>query len=259
MLCECNQDVLDEKEIDYIQKYNSFNNGYNQDLGGSGCRGYKHTEEEILKMRKIQNPKAVLQIDEKLNVVAEFMSCSHAGKVTGFSIRGIKAVCNRVNHQKTIGGYYWVYKDEYDSGTVDWCYYLNKKNQGERKVSQYDLEMNLIKVWDSISQIEKTLGFAMSQIIKNCKFQSKTAYNYIWRYTDEYTEEQYKNDLKIKHSPTPDKTKKKIAQYDLNMNQIAIFDSVSVITKQYGFHRAGISACCRGEQKSSHGFIWKYI
>lgn len=259
VLCECDLGSLDSAEAEYIQKYQSYTNGYNQDLGGAGCRGYKHTDEEIQKMRQIQKPKAVLQIDKELNVVAEFASCSHAGKTTGFSIRGIKAVCNRVNHQKTIGGYYWVYKEEFDSSTVDWGYYLNKNNQEKKKISQYNLKMELVKIWDSMSQIENELGFSMSQIVRNCKFNSRTAYNCIWRYTDEYTTEQYERDLHSNYCPTPDKTKKKIAQYDLNMNQIAIFDSVSAVTKQYGFHRAAISACCRGEQKSSHGFIWKYI
>ena len=30
-------------------------------------------------------------------------------------------------------------------------------------------------------------------------------------------------------------------------------------TKKYGFSRAFIGACCRGDQKTSHGYIWRYI
>jgi len=44
---------LDDKEIDYIQKYNSFHKngrGYNMTLGGEGTNGYVFTEEDKQKM-----------------------------------------------------------------------------------------------------------------------------------------------------------------------------------------------------------------
>ena len=37
--------ILNSKEIEYIEKYNSFTNGYNMTIGGDGTVGYKHTEE----------------------------------------------------------------------------------------------------------------------------------------------------------------------------------------------------------------------
>lgn len=36
---------LDKLEIYYIAKYDSFNNGYNETIGGGAIRGYKHSEE----------------------------------------------------------------------------------------------------------------------------------------------------------------------------------------------------------------------
>ena len=38
-------DELNEKEIYYIDKYDSFNNGYNMTEGSRGSRGLHHTEE----------------------------------------------------------------------------------------------------------------------------------------------------------------------------------------------------------------------
>lgn len=46
--CETEEELwfwLDEWETYYIEKYNSFYDGYNSTLGGKGVRGYKHTEE----------------------------------------------------------------------------------------------------------------------------------------------------------------------------------------------------------------------
>ena len=47
---ECSIDELDEKEIFYIQEYDSHVNGYNNTDGGGGIRGWKHSEEFKKKM-----------------------------------------------------------------------------------------------------------------------------------------------------------------------------------------------------------------
>jgi group I intron endonuclease len=43
-LLECNNDLLNEKEIEYIEKYNTYSKGYNETIGGDGKRGYKHKQ-----------------------------------------------------------------------------------------------------------------------------------------------------------------------------------------------------------------------
>ena len=258
VLEECLEHQLNEKEQYYIEEYESYENGYNLDRGGAGCPGYKHTEEEIAKMRLIQNPKEVLQLDMNLNIVAEWVSCSHAGKTLGLSIRGIKAVCNRINRQKTIGGYYWIYKEEYENNTVDWDYYLNINESKPIRVSQYSLDMCLIKVWDSIYQICQECGYTASQITRNCRFDSKTAYNFIWRFTDSYTDEQYKKDCETEFKPTPNNSAIRISQYDLHMNLIRIWDSMRCITLECGWSSNGIRESCESLTKTSHDFVWRY-
>ena len=52
--------VLLEKEIDYISKYNSFENGYNMTTGGDGTIGYKHTEETKRKISNLSNPNCLI-------------------------------------------------------------------------------------------------------------------------------------------------------------------------------------------------------
>ena len=41
---ECNDELLDEKEIYYIKLYNTYQNGYNAALGGSGHQKYNYDE-----------------------------------------------------------------------------------------------------------------------------------------------------------------------------------------------------------------------
>lgn len=181
ILEECQECDLDEREQYYIKLYDSYNNGYNLDIGGGGCKGYKHTDEEIYKMRMIQNPKMVLQIDKQRNVVREWMSCSHAGKTLGLSIRGIKAVCDRVNHQKTMGGYIWVYKEEYENSTVDWDYYMNNNKVEPKQVGQYDMDDKLIKIYPSMYSVQKD-GHSLSCVAKCCNEQQKYHHGYKWHF-----------------------------------------------------------------------------
>ena len=44
ILCYCDEDELNDREIEFIEKYDSFRNGYNCTEGGDGVLGYKHTD-----------------------------------------------------------------------------------------------------------------------------------------------------------------------------------------------------------------------
>lgn len=57
------------------------------------------------------------------------------------------------------------------------------KKRWSKKVNQYDLNMNLIKTWDSIADAQNTLG--ISHISDCCKGKRKIAGNFLWRYKDE--------------------------------------------------------------------------
>ena len=91
----CEIDNLDERELWWISHYDCLKSGYNQASGGIGCRGYKHTDEEISKMRKIQNPKPVLQLDRDLNIVTRWESASQAAKTLGVWALAIKIVARK--------------------------------------------------------------------------------------------------------------------------------------------------------------------
>ena len=50
----------------------------------------------------------------------------------------------------------------------------------------------------------------------------------------------------------------KVVQMDLDGNFLKVWDSFSEIKKELGFHHSTISDCCRGKQKQSKGYKWKY-
>lgn len=51
---------------------------------------------------------------------------------------------------------------------------------------------------------------------------------------------------------------RQVIQYDIYGNQIKCWDAISDISTELGFATTNISKCCKGEIKSSNGFIFLY-
>lgn len=60
---------------------------------------------------------------------------------------------------------------------------INRQDMS-KKVAQYTLDGELVKVWDSINECGRN-GFDASTISKCCKGKKKTHKGYIWKYIDE--------------------------------------------------------------------------
>lgn len=67
LIISCDESLLNEMEIYYIDKYNTYNNGYNRTLGGSGVSTLALDPDKVLKVYK--------QLGN-MQKVAEHFSCS---------------------------------------------------------------------------------------------------------------------------------------------------------------------------------------
>lgn len=52
------------------------------------------------------------------------------------------------------------------------------------KISQYDINGNLIRIWESISDIQRELGYFSSNICKCCKGKINSYKGYVWKYAE---------------------------------------------------------------------------
>ena len=126
-----------------------------------------------------------------------------------------------------------------------------------KKVVQYDMQGNLIKIWDSISDVKRELNLNQGNIGKCCANESggnawKTVGGYIWRYFgEELTKEHIEWCSKRKNS-------RLIAQYSLSGEFIRVFESMSEAELKTGINHSNISACCNGRREAVGGYIWKY-
>ena len=150
---ECSDEVLNEREIFWIEYYNSFKNGYNATKGGDG-RSYLDYDVVVTTYNEL---KSLTETAKRLEISSKQVQII-------LKARGIKI---------------------YTSQEV------NRVKNGI-SINQYDLEGNYIKTFPSIKNAAIELGIlkspkdrgCTSHISDVCKNKRKTAYGYIWKYAD---------------------------------------------------------------------------
>jgi hypothetical protein len=116
-----------------------------------------------------------------------------------------------------------------------------------RKIIQFDLNRNKINEFTSIANASKILKLSCNSIHSCCKLKQIQTGGFIFRY--------------IEDAGIVSEKKEKIRlifQYDLNMEKINEFKSVSDASEKLSISRRFIVSCCNFKQKQSNGFIFMY-
>lgn len=169
------------------------------------------------------------------------------------------------------------HKDENRSNNhvenLEWCsYYYNATyNNAHKKraknlskdVYQYNKDGQLVGIYPNTRAAAKVIGAQPGNVSTSCKYEKGTVKGYIFSYRElsevdvlERYEHQCKLGCSEKNHPA---ISKKVAQYDSNLNLVATFPSANEAHRQLGYALSGITSTCRGEHKTCHGFIFKYI
>lgn len=260
----CKAEDLNEKEKYWIDYCNSYNNGYNLDYGGDGIPGYKHTEIEISKMRKANNPLVVLQFDLNFKLIDRYEGgIVHAKKKYGYTKECIKRCCEHKG-KLTYKDSYWVYEIEYENENFSWQKYLdqipicninkNKQCVTSRKIQQYDLDFNLVRSWNNINELCLN-GFNKNTIITICnKRKNKKLYKgYIWTYEDYDFSDEYFNDVKAISTYNP--LSKPVLSYDIIRCKTVLYESISKASESVKIDSACISYAIKNKSISA-GYFW---
>lgn len=196
ILEECTQINVDDREKYWIRETNSMDEqyGYNLAIGGKGTYGFKHTQEELKKMRKALQYDRVYQFNAKLELLSIYESPSHASKANNYITECILLRCeHRIKKMSLYKNCYWIFESEYLSSNFSWENYMENISQVSQKpkkpyrekhrICQYDLTGNLVKIWESYSDL-KSAGYNTSQIGGICRHSrgKKTAKGYIWAF-----------------------------------------------------------------------------
>jgi group I intron endonuclease len=186
---ECNADQLDEREIYWGSYYNVLTEaGLNLKLGNG--RG-KVSNETKLKISTANKGKAgkyertnhikaltgkansikIFQFERNGKLVQEWESIAKAELEFGKGIKDNLAKTTKSSH-----GFIWSYSNIFPG--------YNTLHGNNIKIIQKSKEKYIIKEWNSLSEIEKTLGYPTSNISSCCRGKQKSAYGYIWKYKE---------------------------------------------------------------------------
>lgn len=88
---------------------------------------------------------------------------------------------NQVNHKNEVKtDNYWLNLEWCDSSYN--CNYGSKTESVKKKTQQYTLDGIYIRTWNSLTEIEQTLGYRKSNLSNCCNGILPHAYGFIWRY-----------------------------------------------------------------------------
>ena len=263
---------LDERERYWIEFFHSDIAGYNIANGGRASFSFSHTDDEIIKMRRIQEPDVILQFDLDFNFVKEWIGgSSHICKEFGGTKECYLLRCShRIKEMSPYKGYYWVYKEEFSSPLFSWNKYLlnekiieikTKESKSKQKpVYQYDLELNLIKIWNCLADIRKVYGNTSSiSAVLNKNRGKRTAYGFIWAYEDcDFSDGYF--DLSNRVNAACEKRKKAIHMIDsVTKNIIKTYESLTDACNDIGANASNIAIAAKGyPNHKCKSYLWKY-
>lgn len=180
------QDILNEKEVYYINKYDSFKNGYNMTPGGENYSGENHPSfgthlsEEHKEKLKDSVRKEVSQYTKEGDYVQTFKSAADAAAYFGKDCAStILKVCKGKGYSAQ--GYQWRYGHSTEN--------IGKFhiNIDLRTVYQYNLNGDLIHIWKSATEAHAVGGYSSGNICDVCNgkkkcYGKKDQEKFIWSY-----------------------------------------------------------------------------
>lgn len=155
---ECDVDQLNQREIYWISKFDSCENGYNLTSGGGNTESFS---------------KSIIQFDSNGTELSRYTSISEAETTTGICYSQISECCS--HKRKTAGGYIW----QYEEGFIE----IPKWHFGARifkEICQLTKDGELINTFPSSAEAKRVTGICDSSIIRCCHGKLKTAGGYRW-------------------------------------------------------------------------------
>lgn len=245
----CDLKDLDDMEEFYILKFNSFSEGFNQDLGGKKNKFYNpiaHPKDNFTISQKLHDAHQnechnILQINFNGEIVNKWDSARWASKQLNIQQ---SVIWNCLKKQrKKYRGFVWIYEEDYNEN-FDITQYVEQNTQA-KEICKYSIDGRFIKTYPSANSTIDD-GFDCSSVIKCCKHKISKHKGYIFRYKNDDNILKEQNIL--------------ISRYDLEGNHIDDFISLKEAYDKTGIDKSMISKCCnlKPKSKTAGGYIWKY-
>ena len=228
--CE-SEDRACELEKYYIEKFNTYRDGYNMTKGGKGA--------------PYHNARAVVLLTLDGQYIKRYDSAMDA-EIDGFHNADVLLNCKGKSRQTK--GYMFMFEDEYESNGAK--AYRKPKPNGMRSIIQCDMEGNFIQKFKSLQEAARITGTNRTTISGVLSNTYKSANGYIFVYEE---------DFPIKDLSIYKKRKKgrKIAQVDAKSGEIIrVFDRISEAGESLGVNYKAIHKVIDKEGRTAYGYKW---
>lgn len=289
------QKDANDREIYYIDYYDSFRYGYNSTKGGNNG---EHLGNEVL------------QISINGKVVGKFASTAEAERITGILAQNIGACL--LGYSITAGGYFWARPTDYfnqwthpksrkekpvicvetqqvydsitqaseetriglsmiskcvlrkaiTAGGYHWCFLFEYDDNWEPVVEKKKggptkaiICVETLETYESITECSILTGISIQNLSQNCCIGKRTAKGKHYAYLDEYDEKWLPAEIYTTEKRRQVSTRKK-AVFCIQTKEI--FSSATEAGEKMGINNRLISRCCSGELLKTNGynFCW---
>jgi hypothetical protein len=124
--------------------------------------------------------KEVIQFDLNMNIINIFFSINEASKILNIKRQNIALVCKNIN--LTAGGFRFLFKHDY----IPEKKYVAIKNNNKKSVIQLNINGEIIKIYESITNASIELKLQNSHISSCCKGKRQTTGGFKFMYLSDY-------------------------------------------------------------------------
>lgn len=216
----------------YIDKYDSFKNGYNSTIGGYTATPW--------------NVKPIVCLDLEGNFVKRYDSAGEA-KRDGYSDSNVLECCKGI--LRSVKSHTFMFEDDYEANGPK--RYIKPTPFNLTPVVQCGLDGTFIKRFESIRQAAEETGVARPMVSASVTGKSKTASGYIFVYEKDYP-------IKDISARQQMKKGKKVAQIDLDTGKvIKVYNRIADAGRELGVNYKAIHKVVDKEDRTAYGFRWE--
>lgn len=226
----CNgKEKANDLERKYIELFNSYRNGYNDNKGGVGGH----------------NARAIVCLKLDGEFVKRYDSAADAEK-DGFNNANVLLCCK--NKLYTCKNHLFMFEDDYkENGAKQ---YIKPESSSKRKVIQCDLDGNFISRYDSVQEASEKTGANRTTIsgVLSKKYKSANGFIFV-----------YEEDFPIKDLSIYQKKKKgrKVAQIDIESGEIVnMYDRIADAGRTLGVNYKVIHKAVDMPDRTAFGYKW---
>lgn len=259
--------LLDLAERWYIQKFDSYDRGYNSNLGGGSNLGFRHSDVTKCKMRgrivseetRLLRARPVCCWDSSFVFVTEFPGVAWAERELHLrvgSCSNISIVCSRGGG--LVQGYYFCHPEDRQSFESRFASWSKKSWSTSKRLVRYEAIDGSLSGEGYACDLSSLLSIPTAHIVRVCRGKRKSAGGYRFTYVDDQTY------VPISELPDDYFVKGASQRYRVSCTRLSdgftcIYSSRKEAAENTGVSLYSVTVCCREHRDGVSGYCFRYV